>query len=395
MAEVVDTDKVDNNIITPPAEPTDTTGPAAEAKAKVDAEEAAKAKAAAEAKAKEAPGPTAGAEAKTEEAPGTTAEQDRLNKEAAAAAAEEKKKIVDQIKKLQLDIILKGKELDQKYIAAKGDEKTQEELEVEMEAFSTETNEEIDKLYEELNGKNDQPAIIKLFSGAWNLIKLKLEVIFDKMEKAPKVTEAQLNMLKIISKNIEDIQAQGGSLDTEYAQKLSNLLLSLSKDISQTPGKSESSSKTPGTPGIMDKIEGAFNKSAAVVADPAAATKAAGLDPKASEAVIADPAAVAVAAVAAGGGQGGGGGGISRKRGHPKYINQISENRNKLFKKELEIINSIRHFHRSHTIRKRDRINSILGLRKSRNNKRGANTKNTKRHRHNNHKHKSAKHIKK
>jgi hypothetical protein len=391
--EVVDPDKVDNNIITPPAEPTDTTGPAAEAKAKADTEAKAKVDAEEAAKAKTETPETPEA-AKTEVVPGPTAEQDRLNKEAAAAAAEEKKKIVDQIKKLQLDIILKGKELDQKYIAAKGDEKTQEELEVEMEAFSTETNEEIDKLYEELNGKNDQPAIIKLFSGAWNLIKLKLEVIFDKMEKAPKVTEAQLNMLKIISKNIEDIQAKGGSLDTEYAQKLSNLLLSLSKDISQTPGKSESSSKTPGTPGIMDKIEGAFNKSAAVVADPAAATKAAGLDPKASEAVIADPAAVA--AVAAGGGQGGGGGGgISRKRGHPKYINQISENRNKLFKKELEIINSIRHFHRSHTIRKRDRINSILGLRKSRNNKRGANTKNTKRHRHNNHKHKSAKHIKK
>jgi hypothetical protein len=93
-----------------------------------------------------------------------------------------------------------------------------------------------------------------------------------------------------------------------------------------------------------------------------------------------------------------GGGGISRKRSHPKYINQISENRNKIFKKELEIINSIRRFHRSHTIRKRDKINSVLGVRKSRNN-RNRNHGNTKRHRHkhrhNNHKHKSAKHIKK
>ena len=98
--------------------------------------------------------------------------------------------------------------------------------------------------------------------------------------------------------------------------------------------------------------------------------------------------------VAAGGGQEGGG--ISRKRSHPKYINQISENRNKIFKKELEIINSIRHFHRSHTIRKRDKINSILGFKKSRNNK-NRNHGNTKRHqrRQNKHKHKSAKHIKK
>ena len=94
-----------------------------------------------------------------------------------------------------------------------------------------------------------------------------------------------------------------------------------------------------------------------------------------------------------------GGGGISRKRSHPKYINEISENRNKIFKKELEIINSIRRFHRSHTIRKRDKINNILGLRKSRNNKnhtRG-NTKHTRRHMHlnNKHKHNSMKHIKK
>jgi hypothetical protein len=103
-------------------------------------------------------------------------------------------------------------------------------------------------------------------------------------------------------------------------------------------------------------------------------------------------------AIAAGGGQKGGGG-ISRKRSHPKYINEISENRNKIFKKELEIINSIRRFHRSHTIRKRDKINNILGLRKSRNNKnhtRG-NTKHTRRHMHlnNKHKHNSMKHIKK
>jgi len=102
----------------------------------------------------------------------------------------------------------------------------------------------------------------------------------------------------------------------------------------------------------------------------------------------------AMAAVAAGGG-------ISRKRSDPMYISQISDNRSKIFKKELEIINSIRRFHRSHTIRKRDKINSILGLRKSRNSKSSVNSKNTRRHVHRNnnhnhkHKHKSTKHIKK
>jgi len=98
---------------------------------------------------------------------------------------------------------------------------------------------------------------------------------------------------------------------------------------------------------------------------------------------------------AAGGGQVGGG--ISHKRSHPKYMNEISENRNKIFKKELEIISSIRRFHRSHTIRKRDKINSVLGVKKSRNNRNYShlNTKNTRRHRHRHNKHKSEKHIKK
>ena len=339
------------------------------------------------------------------------AEQDKMNKEAAAAAAEKKKKIVDKIKKLELDIILKGKELDQKYIAAKGDDKTQEGLEVDMEAFSTETNEEIDKLYEQLNDTDEEPLIIKLFSGAWNLIESKFQVIFKKMMLKPKVAEAQLEMLDIISKNIKDIKDNGGSLDTEYAQNLENLILSLSKDVSQTPGKSESS-KTPDTPGagMMDKIKGAFNKLKTPAPGPGGPGEKAEekKEEVEKEEVEKEPEEkepeekeAAEEPAEAEGEQGGGG--ISRKRGHPKYINQISENRNKIFKKELEIINSIRHFHRSHTIRKRDKINSILGLRKSKNNKRSSNTKNTRRHRHehqhkhrhNNHKHKSAKHVKK
>lgn len=461
MSEPIST--IDNSIKNTEIE-TNNVLAAAEAKAKTETAEIQPAEAKTEtpeaAKTEVVPGPTAGAEAaeaKTEVVPeaakatpgpavatqsegkskhhdgsrdAANKEQNELNKEAAAAAAEKKKKILDKIKKLELDIILKGRELDQAYLEAKN-EKTQEGIIVDMKAFSTETNKEIDNLYKQLNDTDEEPLIIKLFSGAWNLIELKFKVIFDKMKLKPKVTEAQLKMIDIISKNIKDIQDNEASLDTEYAQNLENLILSLSKDVSQTPGKSESSSKTPGTPGIMDKIKGAVKKlktPAAVVADPAAA--AAGLVPEAAALVPAaaaldpaavvpgaildpaaklDPAAVVTAAplalaaplaeasalaVAAGGGQEGGG--ISRKRSHPKYINQISENRNKIFKKELEIINSIRHFHRSHTIRKRDRINSILGLRKSRNNK-NRNHGNTKRHQHrqNNHKHKSTKHVKK
>jgi hypothetical protein len=316
------------------------------------------------------------------------AEQGNLNKAAQAKIDEEKNKILAQIKQLQLALTEKGQELDKAYFAAKGDDKTQEKVEAEMGAFSSETNERIDNLYKKLK-KDDEPAIIKLFSGAWNLIKLKLKVIFDNMKKAPEVTEAQLNMLQIISKNIEDIQANGGSLDTTYAQNLENLILSISKNVSQTPGKDESSSKTPATPGtgMVDKIEGALNK----LKNPEAAVVVP--ETKLDSAVVV-PAAAAETAVAAGGG-------ISRKPSHPKYINQISENRNKIFKKELEIINSIRRFHRSHTIRKRDKINSILGFKKSRNNRNRnhGNTKHTRRHMHRhqnrNNKYKSTKHIKK
>ena len=346
----------------------------------------------------------------------------RENDEKAKKDAEEaKKKILDQIKKLELDLISKGKELDIKYVAAVGDDETKEELKAEMEAFSTNINEEIDKLYEELNDKDDKPAIINLLEGAWGLVKLKVKVIVTKMKLAPEVKEAQLGMVDIISNKIKEIESNDSELDTKYAGEISALLASLEKSISPPP-IAESGGGSPEQPGLDPAAAAAAAKAAGL--DPkaaAAAAAAAGLDPKAPAAAGLDPKAPAAEAPAAEapaaeapatdellpdpteaeGEQGGGG--ISRKRGHPKYINQISENRNKIFKKELEIINSIRHFHRSHTIRKRDKINSILGLRKSKNNKRSSNTKNTRRHRHehqhkhrhNNHKHKSAKHVKK
>ena len=367
----------------------------------------------AEAKAAETPGHDSGHNSRDDD----SSKNQRENDEKAKKDAEEaKKKILDQIKKLELDLISKGKELDIKYVAAVGDDETKEELKAEMEAFSTNINEEIDKLYEELNDKDDKPAIIKLLEGAWGLVKLKVKVIVTKMKLEPEVKEAQLGMVDIISNKIEQIKDTNSELDTKYAGEISALLASLEKSISPPP-IAESGGGSPEQPGLDPAAAAAAAKAAGL--DPkaaAAAAAAAGLDPKApaAEAPAAEaPAAEAPAAEApatdellpdpteAEGEQEGGG--ISRKRSHPKYINQISENRNKIFKKELEIINSIRHFHRSHTIRKRDKINSILGLRKSKNNKRSSNTKNTRRHRHehqhkhrhNNHKHKSAKHVKK
>jgi hypothetical protein len=419
----VEPGKVDNNIIPPAADAGPGPGPGpgpAEAEAKTPPTGPA------------AAGPTKIDNSGHDSRSGSRHDSDDSNKtqrendeKAKKDAEEAKKKILDQIKKLELDLILKGKELDIKYVAAVGDDETKEELKAEMYAFSTNINEEIDKLYEELNGKDDQPAIIKLLEGAWGLVKLKVKVIVTKMKLAPEVKEAQLGMVDIISKKIKEIESNDSELDTKYAGEISALLASLEKSISPPP-IAESGGGSPGQPGLdpaaaaaAAKAAGLDPKAAAAAAAaagldpkaPAAAAAAAGLDPKAPAAEA--PAAEAPAAEApatdellpdpteAEGEQGGGG--ISRKRGHPKYINQISENRNKIFKKELEIINSIRHFHRSHTIRKRDKINSILGLRKSKNNKRSSNTKNTRRHRHehqhkhrhNNHKHKSAKHIKK
>jgi len=309
-------------------------------------------------------------------------EQDKLNKEAAAAAAEAKKKILDKIKELEKAIDTKARELSIKYNEAKGDEEKQESIEDELEAFSARAKDEINDLYSQL-AEDSEPFFVKGFSILWELIKLKFKVIVDNMKLEPDVKETQLKMVEIVKKNIEDIEKNDGTLDIKHAQEVSNLLVSLESSISQN---------TSGSDGGGDG--GGGEKGGALPSLP--------------------PGAAAAVAKALGKGEipgekaeeekeekeeeEQGGGGISRKHSHPKYINQISENRNKIFKKELEIINSIRRFHRSHTIRKRDKINSVLGVRKSRNN-RNRNHGNTKRHRHkhrhNNHKHKSAKHIKK
>jgi len=296
-------------------------------------------------------------------------EQAQLSKEAAAAAAEAKKKILDRIKELDKAINTKATELSIKYNEANGDEKKQESIKDDMDAFSAKTKDEINGLYSQLV-EDSEPFFVKGFSILWNLIKLKFKVIVDKMELKPDVKETQLKMVEIIKNNIDDIENNSGKLDVEYAQRVSNLLVGLENSISQS---------TSGSGGGGDGDGG--EKGGALPPLPPLPAPPVDLVPI-PPSPIAPPIAVAA------------GGGISRKRSHPKYINQISENRNKIFKKELEIINSIRRFHRSHTIRKRDKINSILGFKKSRNN-RNRNPGNTKRHRHNNHKHRSAKHIKK
>ena len=330
------------------------------------------------------------------------ADQAELNNKAKAEAEAKKNKILDAIKQLETAIAEKERESDAEINAAQGNKAKIEGIEINNDAFVTKNENKIESLRLQIAPDNES-LIVNLLSGAWNLVSLKLKDWIGKMKLAPEVTEAQLNMIKIISKNIEDIQANGGSLDTEYAQELSNLILSLSKNISQTPGNGESSSKPlDNNDKLTDTTNGVGNLEAAAKA--LAEGKIPGGPGEEKEAV---PEAEKEAEKEEekeeeeeddDGEQEGGG--ISRKRSHPhpKYINQISENRNKIFKKELEIINSIRRFHRSHTIRKRDKINSVLGVRKSRNN-RNRNHGNTKRHRHkhrhNNHKHKSAKHIKK
>lgn len=320
-------------------------------------------------------------------------EQVQLNKEAAAAAAAAKTKILDKIKVLEEAIYNKAKELSIKYNEAEGDEEKQESIKDDMEAFSAKAKDEINGLYSKLE-EDSEPFFVKGFSILWKIIKLKFKVIVDKMELEPDVKETQLKMVEIIKNNIDEIEKNSGTLDVEYALKVSNLLVGLENSISQNSsgggGGGNGGGEAPGG-ALPAELLGA----AGALGGAAGAAGALGGEAGAAGPAETDP------VKDVGGGDGQGGGGIYRKRSHPKYINQISENRNKIFKKELEIINSIRRFHRSHTIRKRDKINSILGFKKSRNNRNRNHDGNTKRHRHrhkhrhNNHKHKSAKHIKK
>jgi hypothetical protein len=300
----------------------------------------------------------------------------------------------------------------------------------------TKQNEIIDKLLkkiEEYHNKStggDTSLPIKVISGVYDFAKDIVIKKIKKIELGTEVANAQLSLLDIIRNEIERIKKDDASIDPVIAQQFADLLVSLSKDIqSKNPTSAGDLPSTTGDlsdkfnkiadgltngakPQDMAKALGAATGAAPGLAEAAATAAKAGGKPLGEKPLggtettttegnttESNTPEAPEAPEAEEGGEEQGGGGISRKRSHSKYMNQISENRNKIFKKELEIINSIRRFHRSHTIRKRDKINNILGLRKSRNSKRGVNTKNTRRHqhkhRHNNHKHKSAKHIKK
>jgi hypothetical protein len=341
--------------------------------------------------------------------------QVELDKEAQEDAKKNEDKINEEIKNLNDDAKKKLAELDLKKNV---DGITHEKIQ----SISVEQNAIIDNLFEKLQQYSNTlsggniPLPISFGLGTWDFIKDYFLDKIKKVELGTEVTKIELEILDIIGKEVENIKKNGGPANPMYLQQLVELLISLKKQIQSKPaGEATGGGATPAAGLDSGAAAAAAAAAAAGKLPPGAAEAAKALGGAAGaagkeggEAGAAVAGGEAAAAAVAGGeeevsllpdpteeedDEGQGGGGISRKRSHSKYMNQVSENRNKIFKKELEIINSIRRFHRSHTIRKRDKINNILGLRKSRSSKRGVNTKHTRRHRHN--KHKSAKHIKK
>lgn len=337
------------------------------------------------------------------------------DKEFKAQQEQIKKDIYVKIKKIIEDADVKYKELSEKYKAAKSNynlDPTEEnykklnEISVSIDAVYYEKSEALDKIQKVLDG-DTTPTLLRwgksLGNYGFNIIIAKF--MKSQLEaQALEVAESTMNILVKKTKETSNNAEKGEGVNIDNMAKWTELAEKIADQNTPPP-----TSSSPSEPGLLGDAAAAVTGTDPAAAAAAAAAKAltgaadtaAGKIPTLptlpappadlvpippSPSPIAPPMAVAA------------GGGISRKRSHPKYINQISENRNKIFKKELEIINSIRRFHRSHTIRKRDKINSILGFKKSRNN-RNRNHGNTKRHRHqhrhNNHKHKSAKHIKK
>ena len=310
-----------------------------------------------------------------------------------------KKEIDDKIKQINSKADEKYKELSILYKAAKtkyDSERNEKnyaklnEISVAFDALYEETSSALDKIQKDLDG-DTTPIFIEAVQGLFNFALNKIKARFKRGQlenNALIISEDTMDELGKISEKMKQDIENGEEANLSFLTRLVNL----AKDIARQNAPPTTPSPGPDFLGDAAKTltEGEIpdaNTAAALVpkAGPLATLPA---PPAPLAAVV--PEAASLAAVAAGGG-------ISRKRSDPKYINQINENRNKIFKKELEIINSIRRFHRSHTIRKRDKINSILGFKKSKNN-RNRNHGNTKRHRHqhrhNNHKHKSAKHIK-
>ena len=299
-----------------------------------------------------------------------------------------KKEIDDKIKQINSKADEKYKELSILYKAAKtkyDSERNEKnyaklnEISVAFDALYEETSSALNEIQKGLD-RDTTPILIEAVQGLFNFALNKIKARFKRGQlenNALIISEDTMDELGKISKKMEQDIENGEEANLPFLARL----VELAKDIARQ-------NAPPTTPSPGPDLLGYAAKTLTEGEIPDANTAATLPAPLA--AVVPEAASLA-AAVAVGGG-------ISRKRSDPKYINQISENRNKIFKKELEIINSIRRFHRSHTIRKRDKINSILGFKKSKNN-RNRNHGNTKRHRHqhrhNNHKHKSAKHIKK
>ena len=295
-----------------------------------------------------------------------------------------KQKIEEDIEKIRSDADEKYKELSAKYKIAKNNydkdksinnEKELDKISADIDALYADTLTKLGAIQKDLDG-DTTPIPVKAAESLFFFVLNKIKAAFKKSQLKAQALHVAEDTMDILVEKAEEMNQ-----DIKNGKEVNIANISAIADLANKIAAANAPPPTPSSPG-PSLLESAASAAKALTKGKIPDT--AGADPAA--AATTTPAPIAVAA----------GGGISRKRSHPKYINQISENRNKIFKKELEIINSIRRFHRSHTIRKRDKINSILGFKKSKNNRNFGNTRrHHHKHRHNNHKHKSAKHIKK
>jgi len=306
------------------------------------------------------------------------------------------KEATEEIDKINNEAKEKYKELSDKYNKATTDEE-RKIINIETDAVYAKAEDKLIEIQEILNG-DETPIPVKVVKSIFNYLLNKIKIKFKRRQlnsESLEVAEKSLDILdakvQAIKGGIESGDGNVNISELKQAVTLAQQIASANQPQSSAgsgSGSGSGSGETPQIPPDITKALGEKLPGGPAPADPPAAAPPA--DPPAEPPAASSTPETTPEQK---------GGGISHKRSHPKYINQISENRNKIFKKELEIINSIRRFHRSHTIRKRDKINSILGLRKSRNSKNHnhGNNKNTTRHVHRNNKHKrkSMKHIKK
>jgi hypothetical protein len=330
-----------------------------------------------------------------------------------------KKEIDDKIKKIIEDADVEYKALSAKYKIAKEtynnartreNEKELDKISADIDAVYADTSNKLNEIQKELDG-DTTPIPVKAAQSLFNFVLNKIQAAFKKSQLNAQALHVSEDTMDILVEKADEMN-QNIKEGEEVNMANMEAILNLAKKIADQNAPPPTSSPGPSLLGNAASAAAAALGKGEIPGAPggpgAAAAAAKALaegkipgeekEPEEKEPEEEEEPDTAAPPDTAPEEEEQGGGGISRKRSHPKYINQISENRNKIFKKELEIINSIRRFHRSHTIRKRDKISSILGFKKSRNN-RNRNHGNTKRHhhkhRHNNHKHKSTKHIKK